>query len=106
MSVDLQNAFRLSFVTGETKPPIPAVSEILGRLLSGPVWDGASIAPANDHFLVFTPSGTKAMDSSVRIQQPGTTSNINWRRRRVGNVRRGSVVALDGLGHFLRRTTR
>ena len=47
MSVDLKNAFRLSFVTSETALPIPAVSEILARLGSGPVWDGASIAPAD-----------------------------------------------------------
>jgi hypothetical protein len=50
MSVDLKNAFRLSFVTGETELPIPAVSEILARLRSGPVWDVASIAPDNDQF--------------------------------------------------------
>jgi hypothetical protein len=50
MSVDLKNAFRLSFVTSETALPIPAVSEILARLRSGPVWDGASIAPADDRF--------------------------------------------------------
>ena len=50
MSVDLKNAFRLSFVTGETALPIPPVSEILARLRSGPVWDGASIAPADDQF--------------------------------------------------------
>ena len=52
MSVDLKNAFRLSFVTGETELPIPAVSEILARLRSGPVWDVASIAPADDQFLL------------------------------------------------------
>ena len=50
MSVDLQNAFRLSFVTGETEPPIPPVSEILARLRSGPVWDGASISPGDYQF--------------------------------------------------------
>jgi hypothetical protein len=50
MSVDLHYEFRLSFVTGETQPPIPAVSEILARLRSGPVWDVASIAPATDQF--------------------------------------------------------
>jgi hypothetical protein len=50
MSVDLKNAFRLSFVTGETALPIPPVSEILARLRSGPVWDGASIARADDEF--------------------------------------------------------
>ena len=50
MSVDLKSAFRLSFVTSETALPIPAVSEILARLRSGPVWDGASIAPADGQF--------------------------------------------------------
>ena len=50
MSVDLKNAFRLSFVTGETELPIPPPSEILARLRSGSVWDGASVAPADDQF--------------------------------------------------------
>jgi hypothetical protein len=49
MSVD-HNAFRLSFVTGEAEPPIPAVPQILARLRSGPVWDVASIAPADGQF--------------------------------------------------------
>jgi len=50
MSVDLKNAFRLSFVTGETELAIPAVSAILARLRSSPIWDAASIAPADDQF--------------------------------------------------------
>jgi hypothetical protein len=50
MSVDLKHAFRLSFLTSEATLPIPAVSEILARLRSGPVWDGASIVPANGQF--------------------------------------------------------
>jgi hypothetical protein len=50
MSVDLKNPFRLSFVTGETELPIPPVSEIFTRLRSGPVWDCASIARADDQF--------------------------------------------------------
>jgi hypothetical protein len=50
MSVDLKNALGLSFVTGETALPVPPVSEILARLRSGPVWDGASISPADDQF--------------------------------------------------------
>lgn len=50
MSVDLKNALRLSFVTGETALPIPPASDILARLWSGPAWDGASIAPADDQF--------------------------------------------------------
>jgi len=64
MSVDLKNAFRLSFVTGETALPIPPASEILARLRSGPVWDGASIALLTTSFLFFKSSGTRAMDSS------------------------------------------
>jgi len=50
MSVDLTNAFRLSFVAGETALSIPSVSEILARLRSAPAWDGASIAPVDDPF--------------------------------------------------------
>ncbi len=50
MSFDLKNAFRLSFITGETELPMPPVSDILARLRSGPVWDGASIAPVDDQF--------------------------------------------------------
>ena len=50
MSVDQRNALRLSFVTGETELPIPSVSEILARVQSGPVWDVASIAPADEQF--------------------------------------------------------
>jgi hypothetical protein len=50
MSVDLKNAFRLSFVTERTELPIPAASQILARLRSGPAWDGASIAPADAQF--------------------------------------------------------
>lgn len=42
MRVDLENAFRLSFVAGEAELKIPAVWEILARLRSGPVWDVAS----------------------------------------------------------------
>jgi hypothetical protein len=50
MSVDLKHAFRLSFLTSEAALPIPPVSEILARLRPGPVWDGASIAPADEQF--------------------------------------------------------
>jgi hypothetical protein len=50
MSVDQRSAFRLSFVSGETELPIPSVSEIPARVQSGPVWDVASIAPADDQF--------------------------------------------------------
>lgn len=45
-----QNAFRLSFITERTELPIPAASQILARLRSGPAWDGASIAPADAQF--------------------------------------------------------
>lgn len=50
MRVDQRSEFRLSFVTGETELPIPSVSDILARLQSGPVWDVASIVPADDQF--------------------------------------------------------
>lgn len=41
---------RLSFVAGETALPVPSASEILARVRSGPVWDVASITPADDEF--------------------------------------------------------
>src|SRR5260221_395815 len=50
MSIDQSCPFRLSFVTGEAELPIPSASEILTRVQAGPVWDVASIAPANDQF--------------------------------------------------------
>ena len=78
MSVDLQNAFRLSFVTERTELPIPAASQILARLRSGPVWDGASIAPADAQFPL------------LRVDSRWGS----WSRRRVDNVLRGSVEPL------------
>jgi hypothetical protein len=50
MGVDFKHGLRLSFVTSETALPIPVVLEILARLRSGPAWDGASIAPADEQF--------------------------------------------------------
>jgi hypothetical protein len=50
MRADLKHSLRLSFLTSEVALPIPTVSEILARLRSGPVWDGASIAPADGQF--------------------------------------------------------
>lgn len=50
MSVDLKNAFRLSFVSGGTEPSIPAAPEILARRRSGPVWDVASIPHPVDQY--------------------------------------------------------
>ena len=50
MSVDLGSSLRLSFVTGQTPLPIPEASEILARVQSSPVWDVASIAPADEQF--------------------------------------------------------
>jgi hypothetical protein len=76
MSVDLKNVFRLSFVTGETELPIPAVSEILARVRLGPVWDVASITLPTTSFLFFTSSGTEAMDSSfsaTKMRRRGAT---------------------------------
>ena len=76
MSAELKNAFRLSFVTGETELPIPAVSEILARLRSGPVWDRASIALSTNSSLFFTSNGTKATDlwfSATTTSRRGAT---------------------------------
>lgn len=50
MSVNQRGAFRLSFVTDETEPTIPSVSEILAQVRARAVWDVASLAPANAQF--------------------------------------------------------
>lgn len=50
MSSDHRPLLRLSFVTGETELPSPSVSAILARVQSGPAWDGASLAPAEEPF--------------------------------------------------------
>ena len=50
MSVDRKGAFRVSFVTGEPELRTAPVSKILARVQSSPVWDVASIAPANEPF--------------------------------------------------------
>lgn len=50
MDVDRRSMFRISFVTGEPELPLPSVAEILARVQSSPVWDVASIAPADDQF--------------------------------------------------------
>ena len=84
MSVDLKNAFRLSFVTGETELPIPAVSQILVRLRSGPVWDVASIAPPKK--LARTRREREAWDPTL-LQQ------LAWSRRPVSDAMRRDGIA-------------
>ena len=50
MVVDLRNSFRVSFITSEAPLPILSVSELLTGVQSRPVWDGASISPADAQF--------------------------------------------------------
>ena len=75
MSLDLTHAFQLSFVTSETALPIPAVSEILARLRSGPVWDAASIAPGERVVIKILRDG-KEQDIAVTLS---TREETNFR---------------------------
>lgn len=50
MELDQDKTFRLSFVTNETEVPLPSVSGILAQVRARPVWDVASIAPAEAQF--------------------------------------------------------
>jgi len=50
MVVNLRNSFRVSFITSEAPMPVPSVPELLTRVQSRPVWDGASISPADAQF--------------------------------------------------------
>ena len=47
MIVDLRNTFRVSFVMSDAPMPIASASELLENVQSRPVWDGASISPAD-----------------------------------------------------------
>jgi len=47
MITDLQSSFRVSFIMSEVPVPIPSASELLADVESRPVWDGASISPAD-----------------------------------------------------------
>jgi hypothetical protein len=47
MFADLRNAVRVSFIMNEAPLPIPSASELVRDVQSRPVWDGASISPAD-----------------------------------------------------------
>jgi hypothetical protein len=48
--MDLRNTFRVSFIMSEAPTPIPSASELLADVQTRPVWDGASISPANAEY--------------------------------------------------------
>ena len=50
MTANLRNAFRVSFIMSEAPMPISAASELLTEVQSRPVWDGASISPADAEY--------------------------------------------------------
>jgi hypothetical protein len=45
-----QNTFRVSFIMSEAPTPIHSASELLADVQTRPVWDGASISPADVQF--------------------------------------------------------
>ena len=47
MIADLRNRFRASFIMSDAPVPITSVPELLVDVQSRPVWDGASISPAD-----------------------------------------------------------
>ena len=47
MIAELRNRFRASFIMSEAPVPIPSASELVRDVQSRPVWDGASISPAD-----------------------------------------------------------
>ena len=47
MIADLRSRFRASFIMSDAAMPIASVEELLADLQSRPVWDGASISPAD-----------------------------------------------------------
>lgn len=47
MITDLRSSFRVSFIMSQAPLPIPSASELLADVKSRPVWDGASIGPAD-----------------------------------------------------------
>jgi hypothetical protein len=50
MTADLRNTFRASFIMSDAPMPITSVSELLADIQSRPVWDGASIGPADGDY--------------------------------------------------------
>jgi hypothetical protein len=47
MIIDFRNRFRASFIMSDAPIPIASAQEILADIRSRPVWDGASISPAD-----------------------------------------------------------
>lgn len=47
MIADLRSRFRASFITSDAPMPVTSVAELLANVQSRPVWDGASISPAD-----------------------------------------------------------
>jgi hypothetical protein len=47
---DLRNRFRASFITSDAPMTIASARELLADVQSRPVWDGASIAPADSEY--------------------------------------------------------
>ena len=50
MIADLRNAFRVSFIMSDAPMPIASASQLLADVQSRPVWDGASISPADEDY--------------------------------------------------------
>ena len=47
MIADVRNTFRVSFIMSDAPMPISSAAELLAVVQSRPVWDGASISPAD-----------------------------------------------------------
>jgi hypothetical protein len=50
MIAHLRNMFRASFIMSDAPMPLTSVPELLADIQSRPVWDGASISPANAEY--------------------------------------------------------
>jgi hypothetical protein len=50
MSVELRRKFRASFILSDAPIPIASVQDLLADVRSRPVWDGASISPADAEY--------------------------------------------------------
>ena len=50
MIAELRNGFRASFIMSDAPMSITSVPELLADVQSHPVWDGASISPANAEY--------------------------------------------------------
>ena len=50
MSAELRNRFRASFIMSDAPIPITSAQDLLADVRSRPVWDGASISPADAEY--------------------------------------------------------